>query len=101
MAWFSSELHVRPQPVGIQTFVLDDNEMLKSFLSVDTMLAPIVVPTQAGNSKGPEHAHANAHQVHPEGITTLATAIIPFSGRAVPTTVIVSLVPLHLGTGQV
>lgn len=80
MAWFSSELH--------------------SFLSVDTMLAPIVVPTQAGNSKGPEHAHANAHQVHPEGITTLATAIIPFSGRAVPTTVIVSLVPLHLGTGQ-
>ncbi|KAH9001754.1 hypothetical protein EDB92DRAFT_98946 [Lactarius akahatsu] len=37
---------------------------------------------------------------HPEGITTLATAIIPFSGCVVPTTVILSIVPLHLGTDQ-
>ena len=65
------------------------------------MFAPIAVPTQAGDSKGPEPAHANSHQVHPEGTTTLATAVIPFSGGAIPTMVILSLLPLHLGTDQV
>ncbi|KAN0131611.1 hypothetical protein V8E53_010453 [Lactarius tabidus] len=80
MVWFSSELH--------------------SFISANTMLAPLAVPTQAGNPKGPEPAHANANQVHYEGITTLATASIPFSGSAVPITVMVSLVPLHVGTSQ-
>lgn len=65
------------------------------------MLASIEVPTQAGNTKVPEHAHANAHMVYSEGITTLATATIPLSGRAVPAMVIVSLLPLHVGTGQV
>lgn len=65
------------------------------------MFAPIAVPTQAGSSKDPEPVPANTHQVHPEGATTLATAAIPFSGCAIPTMVIVSLVPLHPGTGQV
>jgi hypothetical protein len=50
---------------------------------------------------GPEPAHANEDHGHPEGITTFATAIIPFSGRAVPTTVILNLMLLHPGAGQV
>ncbi len=65
------------------------------------MRAPIVVPTQTGYSKGPEPAHANDYQVHPEEVPTLSAAVIPFASRAVPTGVIPSLVPLHLGTGQV
>ncbi|KAH9057637.1 hypothetical protein EDB87DRAFT_1003513 [Lactarius vividus] len=64
------------------------------------LCASLVVPAQVDNTNGPEPARANDHQDQPEGITTLATAIIPFSGRAIPTTVILSLVPLHLGTGQ-
>lgn len=64
------------------------------------MRAPIVVPTQAGYPKGPEPARSKEHQGHPEGITTLATAIVPFSGRVIPTAVILSLVPLHLGVDQ-
>ena len=65
------------------------------------MFAPIAVPTQAVGSKSPEPVHANSHQVHPEGTTTLATAVIPFSGGAIPTMVILSLVPLHFGADQV
>ncbi|KAI9457785.1 hypothetical protein BJY52DRAFT_1212425 [Lactarius psammicola] len=79
--WFSSELH--------------------SFLSTNNVRAPIVVPTQVG-TKGPEPVHADDHQGHPasEGITTLATAIVPFFGHAIPTMVTLTLVPLHLGTDQ-
>ncbi|KAH9171473.1 hypothetical protein EDB89DRAFT_1971353 [Lactarius sanguifluus] len=73
---------------------------LISFLTTNNLRASLVVPAQAGNSKGPEPAHANDYQGHPEGVTTLATATIPFSGCAIPTTVILSLVPLHLGTDQ-
>ncbi|KAF8267545.1 hypothetical protein EI94DRAFT_1312021 [Lactarius quietus] len=80
MSWFSSELYF--------------------FLSANAMLAPMVSSTQAGNSQAPEPTRANAHQVHLEGITTLAAATIPFPGCAVPTMVILSAVPLHLGTGQ-
>ncbi|KAH9042987.1 hypothetical protein EDB84DRAFT_887293 [Lactarius hengduanensis] len=80
MNWFSSELD--------------------SFLSTNNPCASLVVPTQVGNAEGPEPAHANDHQGQPEGITTLATVIIPFSGRAISTTVILSLVPLHLVAGQ-
>ncbi|KAI9433955.1 hypothetical protein H4582DRAFT_958833 [Lactarius indigo] len=80
--WFSSELH--------------------SFLSTTNVRSSLaLVPsTQIGNAKGPEPARANNHQGQPEGITALATATIPFSGRAIPTTVILSLVQLHPGTGQ-
>lgn len=84
MSWFSSEVHL--------------------FLSTNNVRAPIAVPSPAwaDTYKGQEPAHANDHQGDPEpgGITTSTTAIIPFSGRAVPTMVILSLVPLHLGTGQ-
>ncbi|KAH9001755.1 hypothetical protein EDB92DRAFT_100122 [Lactarius akahatsu] len=76
--WFSSELH--------------------SFLSTLNVYTP--VPTQASNSNGLGPAHVNDHQVHSEGINTFATAIIPFSGLAVPAMVSLSLVPLHLGAGQ-
>ena len=65
------------------------------------MCVPIPASTRAGNSNGPEPANANDDQGQPEGITTFATTIISFSGRAVPTTVVLSLVSLHLGTGQV
>ena len=61
--------------------------------------------TQAtsNNSNDPEPAHPNDPQSHSEGVITFATAIIPLSGRAVPTRVILTLVPLplYLGTGQV
>ncbi|KAI9457792.1 hypothetical protein BJY52DRAFT_1374441 [Lactarius psammicola] len=79
-SWFSSEIHFS--------------------LSTNNVRAPIVVPTQDGNSNCPEPAHANNHQDHPEGITALATAVIPFAGRAVPTMVVLSLVPLQLGADQ-
>jgi hypothetical protein len=45
--------------------------------------------------------HANDYQGQLEGITTFATAIIPFSGRAVPTMVILNLLPLDPDVGQV
>ncbi|KAI9448937.1 hypothetical protein BJY52DRAFT_1420204 [Lactarius psammicola] len=80
--WFPLEIHLR------------------SFLSTNNVRAPIMVPTQAGNSKGPEPAHPNDHQGHPEEVTTLSTAIVPFAGRAVPTIVDPSLVPLHFRTSQ-
>ncbi|KAH9057107.1 hypothetical protein EDB83DRAFT_1068501 [Lactarius deliciosus] len=73
---------------------------LISFLTTNNLRASLVIPAQASNSKGPEPAHANDHQGHPEVVTTLATATIPFSGCAIPTTVILSLVPLHIGTDQ-
>ncbi|KAH9057634.1 hypothetical protein EDB87DRAFT_1578525 [Lactarius vividus] len=73
---------------------------LRSFLNANSLRAPIVGSTQAGNSKGPEPAHANDHQGHPDDITTLSTVIVPFAGCAVPTRVTLSLVPLHLGIGQ-
>ena len=60
-----------------------------------------MVPTQGGNSNGPEPTYANGHQGHHEGITTLATAIIPFSGPVVSIIVTLSLVPLQLGADQV
>jgi hypothetical protein len=63
------------------------------------MLPPITTPTQTGNSGGPEAAYANA-QVHPQ-VATIATTTVPFSGSAVPTMVILTLVPLHVGTDQV
>ncbi|KAH8980820.1 hypothetical protein EDB86DRAFT_503911 [Lactarius hatsudake] len=78
--WFSSELHL--------------------FLGTNNVCAPMVVPAQSGDSNGPEPTHVNDHQVHSEGINTFATAVIPFSGRAVPTMVVLSLVPLHLGAGH-
>ena len=53
-------------------------------------------PTEAGNLMGPERAHASDYQSHPEGITTSVMAVIPFSGRAVPTMVILTFMPLHL-----
>ncbi len=62
------------------------------------MHVPIV---EAGSSMGPEPPHASDHQGYPEGITTSATAIIPFSGCAVQTLVTLSLKPLHLGACQV
>lgn len=62
------------------------------------MLAPITIPTQAGKSDGPEDANA---QAYPQGVSTIATTIVPFSGSAVPTMVILNLVPLHDGTDQV
>ena len=64
------------------------------------MLAPITAPTQVGNSDGPEAAYANA-QARPQGVASIATTIVPFSGSAVPTMVILNLVPLHDGTDQV
>ncbi|KAI9457791.1 hypothetical protein BJY52DRAFT_1271351 [Lactarius psammicola] len=79
--WFSSELH--------------------TFLGTNNVRAPIVVPTQGGNSNGPEPAHVNDHRDPPEWITTLATTTIPFSGSAVQTMVILSLVPSHLEIGLV
>ena len=60
-----------------------------------------MVPTEAGHPMGPELAHASDYQSHPEGITTSAMGITPFSGRAVPTMAIVTLMPLHFGVGQV
>ncbi|KAH9057639.1 hypothetical protein EDB87DRAFT_1003801 [Lactarius vividus] len=76
--WFSAELHF--------------------FLSTNNVCAPVL--TQASNSNGFGPVHVNDHQVHPEGNNTFATAIIPFSGHAIPTMVNLSLVPLHLGAGQ-
>lgn len=49
---------------------------------------PILVPTQPND---PEPAHGNDDREHPEEITTFATTVIPFSGHAVPTTVVLSL----------
>ncbi|KAN0131188.1 hypothetical protein V8E53_010993 [Lactarius tabidus] len=89
-----------PPPQLIEELMDWSSSALHSFPSANTVLTPIAVSAQAADSKAPVHAHANAYQVHPEGTTTLATAVIPFSGRAVPTMIIVSLVPLHLGTGQ-
>lgn len=80
--WCSSELH--------------------SFFGTNNFRAPIVVSTQANSSNIPEPAHANDFQSHSEGFITFSTAIIPLSGRAVPTRVTSTLVPLplHFGTGQ-
>jgi hypothetical protein len=55
-----------------------------------------VVPTQADNSKGLDLEHDRGP---PEGVTTFTTAIIPFSGHAVPTMVVLSLVPFRPEAG--
>ena len=65
------------------------------------MCVPVQASTRAGNPNGPEPANANDDQGQPEGIATFASANVPFSGLAVPTTVILSYVPFHLGAGQV
>ena len=65
------------------------------------MYVQLPASTQACNPNGPEPANTNDDQGHPEGIITFDTAIIPFSGRAVPTTVVPSFVPLHARAGPV
>ena len=60
------------------------------------MCIPILVLTPASDSNGPEPANANDDQGHPEGITTFDSAIAPFSGRAAPTMVVLSLGQVRL-----
>jgi hypothetical protein len=55
----------------------------------------MLVSTQAGDFNGLEPSHAIDDLNHPERVTTLSTAIVPFSTHAVPTTV-VSLGPVRL-----